>query len=408
MARRRRREAHEPARSRSGGRSCSPRAERRPDRPKRPSATGWRGSRATGPSNVGAAPVPVRDERLEQLSVRVPIVAECVGGFLDRPAHQHSGSVVEWMCKCDGRLDPVQLEPERAEERRDRRAGMDGRADVVPKFRQRQLGGARPAADRGLRLEHAYRARPALARPGRRQLNTPEAIVIGAGPNGLAAAITLAQAGRSRTRVRGAAHGRRRDAHHRADAAWVPARRLLGDPSRRGGLAVLPLARARAGLARAGRRTCTSARRREQPCAGAQVGRRNRAHTRPRWGRVPKAVRGARRGLGRARSDVLGPVARLPRHPVALGRFGRSGLRSARGLASAPLRADPGSCASRRRCRPIHSCRSSNGQALVRARSTAARTRVGMAFPRGGSQASQTHSPNGFGRWEARSRRNTR
>ena len=99
--------------------------------------------------------VPVRDERLDQLSVRVPVAAECVRGFLDGPAHEHGGSVVERMRKCDGRLDPVQLEAERAEERRDCRAGMDRRADIVPKPRKRQLGRARPAADRGLRFEHA-------------------------------------------------------------------------------------------------------------------------------------------------------------------------------------------------------------------------------------------------------------
>jgi hypothetical protein len=99
---------------------------------------------------------PVRDERLDQLSVRISVAAERVSGFLDRPAHEHCSSVVERMCKCGGWFDPIQLEPERAEERRDCRAWMDRRADVMPKPRKSQLGGARPTADRGLCFEHAH------------------------------------------------------------------------------------------------------------------------------------------------------------------------------------------------------------------------------------------------------------
>jgi len=52
-----------------------------------------------------------------------------------------------------GRLDQVELELQRAEERGGEERRVDRGADVVAKSRERQLGGARPAADRLLRLD---------------------------------------------------------------------------------------------------------------------------------------------------------------------------------------------------------------------------------------------------------------
>jgi hypothetical protein len=59
------------------------------------------------------------------------------------------------MCDRDGRLDQVDVELERAEERGGEEDRMDRGADVVAKAGKRQLSGARPAADRLLRLDDA-------------------------------------------------------------------------------------------------------------------------------------------------------------------------------------------------------------------------------------------------------------
>jgi hypothetical protein len=62
------------------------------------------------------------------------------------------------MCDRDGRLDQVDVELERAEERGGEENRMNRGADVVAKAWKRQLRGARPAADRLLRLDDADRA----------------------------------------------------------------------------------------------------------------------------------------------------------------------------------------------------------------------------------------------------------
>jgi phytoene dehydrogenase-like protein len=84
---------------------------------------------------------------------------------------------------------------------------------------------------------------------------------------------------------------------------------------------------------------------------------------------------------------LLGPVARLPRHPVALGRFGRSGLRSARGLARASFETDAGRAlvagASAHSFLPLEQRASASfGLVLLLLAHVS-----GWPFPRGGSQA---------------------
>ena len=56
--------------------------------------------------------------------------------------------VVEGVRTGGRRLDPVELQPEVAERRRQTRERMDRRADVVTEAGQRQLGGPRAASDR--------------------------------------------------------------------------------------------------------------------------------------------------------------------------------------------------------------------------------------------------------------------
>jgi hypothetical protein len=59
------------------------------------------------------------------------------------------------MSDCSGRLDQVELELERAEERGGEDRRMDRGADVVSKSRERQLRSARSSADRLLRLDES-------------------------------------------------------------------------------------------------------------------------------------------------------------------------------------------------------------------------------------------------------------
>jgi hypothetical protein len=87
----------------------------------------------------------------DQLPVRRP---ELVG----RTPDEQRGAVVERMREGRRRLDQVEVQSERAEEGRGGRERVDRGADVVAEPGQRQLRGARSAADRVPRLEHEHGA----------------------------------------------------------------------------------------------------------------------------------------------------------------------------------------------------------------------------------------------------------
>ena len=198
-------------------------------------------------------------------------------------------------------------------------------------------------------------------------------VVVGSGPNGLAAAIALAQAGRSVTVLEGAetvGGGCRSEeltlpgfVHDICSTVHALA---LASPFLRS----LPLARARA---RAGasrrcrsRTRSTTARR---SCSSAPWTRRPRrlgARTREAYRRLFDAAR--RATPTSSCREILGPL-RPPRHPLALARFGlrrrsarRRGSRARASRASARARCSP--AAARTRC-----CRSTQpGQRGLRAR----------------------------------------
>ena len=151
---------------------------------------------------------------------------------------------------------------------------------------------------------------------------------------------------------RGGRDDRRRDADRGADAPRLPPRRLLDDPAARrprrrsSGRSTSPPAASSSSIptrrsptrSTAAGRSCSSARSRpRRPALGARDG-----------ARLAPAVRAARATPPTQLLDeLLGPVVHLPRHPLALARFGLPALLPA---TAGPARA---SAATRRgRCSP--------------------------------------------------------
>ena len=132
------------------------------------------------------------------------------------------------------------------------------------------------------------------------------AVVVGGGPNGLAAAVALAKAGRAGHGAGGRRRDRRRHPHQRGDRARAAARPLLGHPPDGRRLDVPQRPRPgplRAAVAVAARSTactrstaatpaCCTARSPRPPPGSARDGRRWRAAVRRAVGRLRRAGRG--------------------------------------------------------------------------------------------------------------------
>ncbi|HEX7472801.1 MAG TPA: NAD(P)/FAD-dependent oxidoreductase [Candidatus Limnocylindrales bacterium] len=165
--------------------------------------------------------------------------------------------------------------------------------------------------------------------------NAPDAVVVGSGPNGLAAAITLARAGRSVVVYEAAATpgGGLRSAEltlpgYRHDPCSAIHPTALASPFLRSidlaarGVTFVhpdvpvahPLDGGRAGILH-----------RSVETTAAGLGTDGRAWRRT-FGRLAAEI-------DRLAPEILGPVVHAPRHPLALARFGLPALRSAVGLA---------------------------------------------------------------------------
>ena len=98
---------------------------------------------------------PASDQRLEEIDVCLAVPSELRCRAFERTPYERGRPVVQRMCDRDGRLDQVDFELERPEERGGEENRVDRGADVVAKAGKRQLSSARPAADSLLCLDDA-------------------------------------------------------------------------------------------------------------------------------------------------------------------------------------------------------------------------------------------------------------
>jgi phytoene dehydrogenase-like protein len=221
---------------------------------------------------------------------------------------------------------------------------------------------------------------------GRRQLGTPDAVVIGAGPNGLAAAVTLAQAGRS--------------------VLVVEAQDAIGGGTRTAELtlpgfrhdvcsAIHPLAATSPFFRSLGLEldwiTPPAALAHPFDDGSAVLVRRSLDETAAALGTDAAAYHRLLRPLlqdwRHLEHELLTPHPHLPRHPAALARFGTRGLRAALALAASRFATE--------QARTLFAGASAHSFLPLERRTSAAFGLVllllahvtGWPFPRGGSQA---------------------
>ena len=140
------------ARSPSKRERARPTAERRPLRPKRPSRRGWRGGRS-GPRSSRTRESALRTRGSNSRRYAPRVGSEGGRRLLHRALQDHRRPAVERMRQRSlgvHELQTVLGQRQPAQERRQQRQGVDGRAGVVDEARQGQLLRSRPAAD-GLR-----------------------------------------------------------------------------------------------------------------------------------------------------------------------------------------------------------------------------------------------------------------